>query len=92
MEKEKFFICEECGELSTLTEQLHDCEQGGNGLCSCLYTAFEWSDKFNDIEHWFPRMYPDWTRIKKKWYDRLKGEKNHVLRLRMFFVIPKDKR
>ena len=89
---EKYFICEECGNLSTLSEQLEECESGGNGLCGCLFMEFEWNKETNDIDVWCPRVYPQWTKIKKKWYDKLKSESNHITRLKMFRCIPNKER
>ena len=86
---EKYYICHECGNLSTESKNLEDCEQGGIGLCECRYMIFEWSKKYNDIEPIYLREYPGWTDINKKWYYCLLGEKNTVLRLQLFNIIPR---
>ena len=90
--KERYFICHECGELSTWTEQMRDCEHGGTGLCDCRFMSFEWDAKYNGLEPWYPREYLEWIEISKKWYDWLKGVSNHVLRVRWFLFIPKKER
>ena len=88
---EKFYICQNCGDLTTWTEQQFELEGGGQGLCECGFMVYEWSEKFQDLEPWYPRIYSEWTIISKRWYERLKGERNAVLRLKMFNEIPKDK-
>lgn len=89
--KERFFICPVCGELKTWKEILKDCEGGGVGLCTCEFTAFEWSEE-HGLDVWCPRIYTEYEEIGKELYDRLKEERNHVTRLKILKVIPKKKR
>jgi hypothetical protein len=53
---------------------------------------FEWSEKYDTLEPWYPREYIEWTEISKRWYEHLASEKNTVIRLRTFHEIPIVKR
>jgi len=90
--KMKYYICPHCGELATDKSRENDCSMGGVGLCMCKYMAFEWSKKYNNLEPWFPRVYPDYVEISRYWHTCLNNEKNAVCRLEMFYKIPDDKR
>lgn len=89
--EEKYFICEHCGELITWSQILSECENGGQGLCGCDFTTPFWSEKYNCIDIDTLRIYYDYTEISKDLFNRLKSERNDVLRLRAFNCVPKDK-
>jgi len=86
--KEKYYICESCGELTTETERLSSRNQGSIGLCFCEYIDYEWKEKHKNIDRRFTRYYKDWTVISKDLYELLKNEKNTVLRLRKLNAFP----
>jgi hypothetical protein len=88
----KYYICAGCGNLTTQTKISEEIDMSGLGMCDCEFMAWEWSEEFQNIEPWYPRVYNDWMEISKKWYDILLGEENAILRLRMFSAIPKSKR
>jgi len=89
--KEKYFICIDCGNLNTWSNILRECENGGQGLCSCEFCVPFWSKKFNCIEIDTLRIYNDYIEISKDLFEKLKLEHNEVLRLRAFNCVPKDK-
>ena len=89
---EHFYICHECGELATesgILEEIGNC--GGPGLCSCLFSEMYYNEEINDLDVKTNRIFTQWTEISKKWYEDLKGWENHVVRLRVFRGIPKNK-
>ena len=90
-EKEKYWICSHCGNLTTENQILRECENGGNGYCSCDFMMPFWSNKYNCIDVDTPREYNDYTEISEDLFERLKSETNEVLRLRTFNCVPKDK-
>jgi len=90
-EKERYFICENCGELTTWSEILKDCGSGGMGLCYCKFTEPFWSEEYGCIDTDTLRLFTDYTEISKDLYERLKFEKNDVLRLKAFRCVPRNK-
>ena len=89
---EKFYICRECGELTTESEISRDIEfSGGPGMCSCKFTEIYFNKEINDLDVLTNRSYTPWTEISGKWYEKLKGWKNDALRLKVFNVIPREK-
>lgn len=91
MEKEKYFICEHCGELITWSQILRECKSGGQGLCMCDFTTPFWNEEYNCIDIDTPRIYYDYVEINKNLFERLKLEGNEVLRLRAFNCVPNNK-
>jgi hypothetical protein len=91
MTKERYFICPNCGELTTWNQILRECGSGGVGLCGCGFTHPFWSEGYDCIDIETPRIYHGYIEINKDLFDRLKSEKNDVLRLRAFNCVPKDK-
>ena len=86
-----FYICSNCGELTTWKDILDVCSNGGQGMCMCDWGSKEWDDELGDFDYVTNRIYNEYTEIHYKWYDLLSSETNEVLRLRMFNQIPKDK-
>lgn len=88
---EKYFICEKCAVLTTWSEILNDCSNGGNGMCYCEFTTPFWNKEINCIDVDTPRILNEYTEISRDLYDRLKNENNDILRLNAFNCIPRDK-
>lgn len=87
-EKEKYYICTNCGELTTETEIMCSAEGGGMGLCWCEYCDMQWDEKYDSFQPVYFRYYREYIEIPKKVYDGLKGEKNTIIRLSMFQTVP----
>lgn len=68
--KERYYICPECGELSTYSKQLEDACEGGMPYCYC---------KFNN-----GRIFIRYKRISKKLWEELKKLKSNKLRLKKY--------
>ncbi len=72
--KEKFrergYICPSCGELSTFSEQLDACSNGGMPYCYCEFGGE------------MGRIFIGYKRINKKLWQELKELKTDKLRLR----------
>ena len=91
-EKERYFICSECGEMKLWSEILRECEEmGSNGLCDCLFMSWEWNEDSQSVDVWFPREYRDYTELSKENYESIKQEYNNVQRLKMLRCIPQDR-
>ncbi len=86
--RERYFICPYCVELKTWTSILADLEMGGPGMCDCQFTTLFWNPEFQDLDVETNRIYHEYTKISKSWYDCLKAETNHVLRRDAFKQIP----
>jgi len=93
IEEEKYYICENCGYLTTQTEILQEVEQlGGTGMCCCEFTNWFWNDEHECLDVETTREFKDYTEINRPVYYLLKEENNEVLRLKKFSQIPKKKR
>ncbi len=68
--KEKYYICPNCGELSTFSEQLDACSKGGMPYCYCEFEN--------------GRIFIQYKRIKKKLWEELKALKTDKLRLESY--------
>jgi hypothetical protein len=90
-EKETFWICSHCGRLATQSQLLRECANGGMGLCMCDFCIPFWSEKYDCIDIYTPREYNSYTEISEDLFNRLKSERNEVLRLRAFNCVPIDK-
>lgn len=92
LEKEEtYYICIHCGELKTQSQLLEECGNGGNGYCSCDFTQPFWSEEYGCIDIDTPREYNEYTKISEDLFNRLKSERNEVLRLREFNCVPNNK-
>ena len=89
--KETFYICENCGNLTTESEILDECSNGGTGLCDCRFGGYVWDEELDDLDYYYPKEYTEYTEINKKWYDLLNNQPNTVLRLQTFRQIPKER-
>ena len=65
--KEKYYICPNCGELSTFSEQLEACSNGGMPYCYCEFDN--------------GRIFIEYKRISKALWEKLKVLKTNKLRL-----------
>jgi hypothetical protein len=74
--KEMYYICPDCGALSTLSSQLEDFDIGGLPYCYCKYNSCL-------------RILIEYKRIQKKLYDKLKQIKSNKNRLAIYLVIKK---
>jgi len=90
--KQKYFICPNCADLTTWFQILKECGVGGQGMCMCGWGHHFWNDKYQEMDYETDRLYVQYIEISKHWFKILKGEKNNIIRLRVFNQIPKDKR
>lgn len=90
--KEKYYICPYCADLKTFTSILADCESGGPGMCDCQFTTLFWNPEFQDLDVDTPRIYHEYVKISKDWYDYLIKENNNILRRDVFRQIPSTER
>ena len=72
MIKEGFYICPECGELSTLSQQLEACSNGGMPYCYCEFGGER------------GRIFIGYRRINKTIWTELKELKSDKLRLKAY--------
>lgn len=86
--KEKYFICPYCADLTTWTKILLEAENGGPGMCDCQFTTLFWNPEFQDLDADTPRIYHEYVKISKSWYDCLKDQENDVIRRDAFKQIP----
>jgi hypothetical protein len=82
--KESFYICPECGALTTRSQIDSDRENGGDGRCSCRYTDLLWNHKKKTFECVHTGLMIDWTEIPWTIYERLSDVPRGALRLRSF--------
>lgn len=59
--REKYFMCPQCGELTTWTAILDECGSGGQGMCYCEYDN--------------GRVFIEYEEISKKEYEARLKEK-----------------
>lgn len=81
---ESYFICPECGALSTRTQIEAERENGGDGRCSCRYSDLSWNPKKNMFVFTHVGLMVDWTEIPWEVYDKLLQVPSVVIRLRAF--------
>ncbi len=74
---EKYYICPECGELSTYSLQIESASQGGLPYCYC---------EFNN-----GRIFISYKRINKKLWQELKDLKTDKLRLKAYLKYKVEK-
>ncbi len=84
-----YYICEDCGELTTEDRLLEECSTGGSGMCYCRFLYKFWDEDLNGPDCETDKILMAYTKIKKKIYNWLLSEDNTVIRLRMFNTIPK---
>ena len=80
---ERYFICKECGELTTYSKILESCSNGGEGSCYCNYLIHQWDITTKTFESVYFREFNEYTEIPERVYNGLVKEPNTVLRLRM---------
>ncbi len=88
----KYFICEQCGELTTSDQISNELSHGGSGYCYCQYMQLQWDLGYQDFEPVYLRHYSEWTEISDLIYSKLLKVSNTVKRLWMFRSIPKQER
>lgn len=88
LETESYYICPNCGELTTETDRLEECGSGGNGYCGCEFTISRWSEEYETLDAECQRYYSDYIPISKDLFEELNNEKNTKLRLDEFNTIP----
>lgn len=86
--KEEYFICPYCADLTTGTKILLEAESGGPGFCDYQFTTLFWSPKFQDLDVDTNRIYHEYTEISKSWYDCLDEIPNDILKRDAFKQIP----
>ena len=86
--KQIYYICPNCGSLTTEKKLLDEGEWGGNGMCDCEFTRFYWAPEYGDLDVDTPRIYHEYVQLSKKWFDFLKDVDNDVLRVNTFNQIP----
>jgi len=70
MNKESYYICPNCGELSTLTKQLDACSGGGMPYCYCKFMP--------------ERIFVEYKKINQKLWGQLNTIKIDRLRLKKY--------
>ena len=86
--REKYFICPYCADLKTDISRLANCEMGGPGMCDCQFTTLFWNPECQDLDVDTPRVYHEYVKISKDWFDYFKDIPNDVLRKDSFKQIP----
>jgi len=85
----KYYICPECGDMTTDEAINESCEAFGmGGMCDCRYIVQEWDEEYDGFEPVYMREYIMWVEIPERIHNMLKGENNTVLRLRNYKEIP----
>ena len=85
----EYYICPDCGELTTSDRLSEDIAVGGLALCYCNYMKLQWSNKYQDFEPVYFREFVDWQEIPEKVYRGLEKQSNAVLRLEMLRTVPR---
>ena len=70
--KESYYICPECGELSTFSQQLESCSSGGMPYCYCEFGGER------------GRIFIGYKRINKTLWTEFKELKSDKLRLKAY--------
>jgi hypothetical protein len=86
----KYFVCLNCGELTTSEKIDNELSNGGMGYCDCEYMQYQWDSKSQCFEPIYFRIYRDWTEIPEKVYVGLQMVKNTVERLGMLSTVSKQ--
>lgn len=84
---EKYYICPECGDLTTETKILEECSNGGMDMCYCKFSVPYWNDELECFDVVFPREYVRYEETGFEFYDFLK-DKDTASRLRYFELVP----
>jgi len=82
--KERFYICEQCGELTNSQKLDEELSNGGNDFCYCGYMEQQWDILENNFQPIYFRICNLYTEIPKELYDILIKNDNEVLRLKMY--------
>ena len=89
--KNKYYICSNCGGLTTEIDILESIECGVQGdLCDCEYMTYFYDYDTKDFDVYYPRIYFGYTRVEKKLWDLLFGIKNDVIRLKTWERLKDD--
>lgn len=83
----KYYICPNCGKLTTNLEMRQESEHGISD-CYCEYMEMQWDSNYMNFQPIYFRMFPEWEQIPKTIFDILSQEDNEVIRLRMLRTIP----
>lgn len=78
--KETYYICPECGELSTFSQQLESCAEGGMPYCYCEFGGER------------GRIFIGYKKISRKLWEELKKLKTDKLRLKNYIKFKVKKR
>ena len=70
--RESYYVCPNCGELSTFSQQVEDCSRGGMPYCYCEFLGER------------GRIFVGYKRINKKLWEELKALGSDKLRLKMY--------
>ena len=84
----KYYICEDCGDVTTeqeLYKEISEC--GSNGMCYCRFTEEVWAESNDGCDCICDRIFMPYTQISKDQYEWLKSQPNEAIRLRMFKTI-----
>lgn len=82
--KNKYYICPNCGELTTEKEILEDISCGGSDMCTCKYTKYYWNEEDKEFDVDYPRIYSPYKEININLYSFLKDIYNDVIRLNYY--------
>ncbi len=72
MPKESYSICLKCGELSTFSQRIEACSNGGMPYCYCEFGGER------------GRIFIGYRRINKQLWEKLKEFKKNKLRLKVY--------
>ena len=85
--EEQYFICKNCGNLTTYSEMIEACGNGGSADCYCDYMIHQWDDVTGTFEPVYFREFNSYTEIPERVYNGLIKEPNTLLRLRMLGTV-----
>ena len=86
-DKEKYYLCENCGSLRTETEFFNDKIDRlayGSKICNCEYGYIRWDENSKQFLPQYGKTFILYTEIPKNIYDILKCEHNEILCMRMY--------
>jgi hypothetical protein len=84
---EKYFFCENCGTLRTLSEINKDKTDRlayGTPICNCEYGYLRWDEKTKSYVPVYGKYYVPYVEIPKNIYELLNMEHNEIIRMRMY--------
>lgn len=80
MIREGYYICPSCGELSTFSQQLEDCSEGGMPYCYCEFLGEG------------GRIFIGYKKINKKLWEELKALGSDKFRLKAYVKYKLEKK